>query len=335
MFAPVMKKKAIFSILCISVITLTCWLPLSAKAKNKVFLTYGAAPATSPIYSYGVGIAKSIMKAYPEIQITVTECRGATDITRRVRSGLVDIGNSMSNTDYCNYYGTGIFEGQPRKDARIIWYFSVTPQQWVVARDSGIKTIEDLNGKEFNPGAVGASATDITKSVFELLGINPKYYEGAQSDAATAYKDRRIVGLTKAGPPKDSFVDQLNISRPVRVLSLTEEQIKKVLDKFPYFIKITVPENTYKGAPAYTTIAVMMGTQTTSALPQELGYKMFKAVWQIAPEYWKSAYPIGKDVNYPELTLKSKIPLHAGAVQYLKELGYEIPENLIPPEYKE
>jgi TRAP-type uncharacterized transport system substrate-binding protein len=171
--------------------------------------------------------------------------------------------------------------------------------------------------------------------VFQLLGIKPDYYEGAQSDAATAYSDRRIVGLTKSGPPKDSFVDQLNISRPIFVLSLTEEQIKKIMKEFPYYTVITVPENTYKGAAAYTTIAVMMGTQATSVLPQELGYKMFKAVWQLAPEYWKSAYPAGKDANYPELTLKSKIPLHAGSVQYLKELGYKVPKELIPPEYKE
>lgn len=309
--------------------------PLGEGAEKVSIITYGAAPATSPIYSYGVGMAKSIMKAYPELQITVTECRGATDITRRIRKNLVDIGNSMSNTDYSNYYGVDIFKGEPNKNARILWYFSVTPQQWVVARDTGIKTLKDLNGKKFNPGAVGASATDITKSVFQLLGIKPDYYEGAQSDATIAYSDRRIVGLTKAGPPKDSFVDQLNISRPIMVLSLTEEQIKNILKGFPYFIVITVPENIYKGAPAYTTIAVMMGTQTTSTLPQELGYKMFKAVWQLAPEYWKSAYPVDKDANYPELTLKSKIPLHAGSVQYLKELGYNIPKNLIPPEYKE
>lgn len=329
------KKNSLKFTILLSIVLLSFCLLLNVNAEEKKLITYGAAPATSPIYSYGVGMAKSIMDAYPEIQITVTECRGATDITRRVRQGLVDIGNSMSNADYSNYYGVDIFDGEPRADARIIWYFNVTPQQWVVAKDSNVEKLVDLNGKKFNPGGVGCTACDITKSVFESLGIEPKYYEGAQTDAGNAYKDRRIIGLTKSGPPKDSFVTQLNIARPVRVLSLTDEQFKVIFEKFPYFTKVTVPENTYKGAEPYTTIAVMMGTQTTSDLPQELGYKMFKAVWELAPQYWQSAFPVGKDANYPELTLKSKIPLHAGAVQYLKELGYEVPPEIIPPEYKE
>jgi hypothetical protein len=34
------------------------------------------------------------------------------------------------------------------------------------------------------------------------------------------------------------------------------------------------------------------------------------------------------------MTLQAaKTPLHAGTVQYLTELGYEVPEELIPEEY--
>jgi len=34
-----------------------------------------------------------------------------------------------------------------------------------------------------------------------------------------------------------------------------------------------------------------------------------------------------------ENTLNSNIYLHAGTVRYLKELGIEVPAELIPPEY--
>ena len=46
------------------------------------------------------------------------------------------------------------------------------------------------------------------------------------------------------------------------------------------------------------------------------------------------SYQIGADNNIPELTLKAaSTPLHAGTVQYLTELGYEVPAELIPEEY--
>jgi TRAP-type uncharacterized transport system substrate-binding protein len=37
----------------------------------------------------------------------------------------------------------------------------------------------------------------------------------------------------------------------------------------------------------------------------------------------------------PETSLNFNIPLHAGAVRYLKEAGVAIPPHLVPPEYKE
>lgn len=302
---------------------------------SKILLTFGAPPSSSAVYSYWVAAAKAIQTVYPEFQITVTECQGAMDITKRVRSGLVSVGNSMSNTDYENYNGLGPFDGKPFKDLRIIWYFDITPQQWVVARDANIKTIYDLNGKKFNPGGTGTAAVVITKQIFELLGVKPDYFEASQKDAAEAFVNRQIIGVTKSGPAPDSFVLQLAASIPVALLGLTDEELKKVNEKYPYLIPYTIPAETYKGVGEIKTVAVMMGAQATSKLPQEVGYKMVKAICEGGKSIWAAAYPSAAKLNPVELTLKSKVPLHAGAVQYLKELGYKVPPELIPPEYKD
>jgi hypothetical protein len=48
---------------------------------------------------------------------------------------------------------------------------------------------------------------------------------------------------------------------------------------------------------------------------------------------WENSWPNAGDML--ETASLSPIPLHAGAVQYLKEHGVNPPENLIPPEYNE
>ena len=54
---------------------------------------------------------------------------------------------------------------------------------------------------------------------------------------------------------------------------------------------------------------------------------MIKAMWEDGKELWQNAYPVGKDNDVLAMTLQ------AGTVQYLVEKGYDVPENLIPPEY--
>ena len=61
-----------------------------------------------------------------------------------------------------------------------------------------------------------------------------------------------------------------------------------------------------------------------------------QAMWEDGKSIWQTAYPNGAKNNVPEMTLSTaKTPLQAGTVQYLKELGYEVPAELIPPEYVE
>ena len=60
-----------------------------------------------------------------------------------------------------------------------------------------------------------------------------------------------------------------------------------------------------------------------------------KAMFEDGRDVWSVAYPQGAEKDLIELTLQSPIPLHAGTVQYLKEKGVEIPETLIPEEYKD
>jgi hypothetical protein len=305
-------------------------------SNQKKFMTFGAPPASSNLYPYWVAVGKAIQTVYPEFQINVSESQGAIDITKRVRSGDLIVGNSMSNTDYENYNGLGAFNGDPFKDVRILWYYDFTPIQMIVAKDSGVKSISDLNGKKFNPGGTGTAAAIITKQICEVLGVNPNYFEAGQADAGDAVSNRQIIGVVKAGPAPDSFVMQIGATIPIDLISFTDEQIKTITEKYPYLIPVTIPAGTYKGIDHdVKTVQVMMGAQTTSKLSQEDGYKMLKAMNENGREVWANAYPLGAKNDLLKLTLMAKTPLHASAVQYLKEKGYDVPKELIPPEYKE
>jgi TRAP transporter TAXI family solute receptor len=305
-------------------------------APRTQYLTFAAPPASSALYPYWVAVGKAIQTTYPEYQISVSESQGAVDITKRVRTGEADVGNSVSSTDYENYYGEGTFEGDPNDKLRMIWYYEVTAEMFCVSKDSGITQLSDLDGQKFNPGGTGTSAAAITYNIMDLLGIQPNYFEAGQADAADAYANRQVVGTVKLGPVVDSYIMQLGAALPVNLINMSDEEIDTILEAYPYLITVTIPAGTYEGVDTdVKTVGTPQGAQTTSDLPQEDGYKMIKAMLEDGKGVWQAAYPTGADNDYIALTLQSSVPLHAGTVQYLKEKGVDVPANLIPPEYAE
>ncbi len=77
-----------------------------AKAEAK-YWTFAAPPSSSALYPYWVSVGECVSTVYPEYKITVSDSQGAVAITKSVRNGEADIGNSVSATDYENYNGLG------------------------------------------------------------------------------------------------------------------------------------------------------------------------------------------------------------------------------------
>lgn len=305
--------------------------PPKAEAK---FWTFAAPPSSSALYPYWVSLGECIATVYPEYKITVSDSQGAVAITKSVRNGEADIGNSVSATDYENYNGQGTFEGDPNPDARMLFYYETTAEMFCVTQESGITSLSDLAGKKFNPGGTGGSAEDLCKKILALFNVEPNYFTASQSDAADAYSNKEIVGTVKLGPTVDSYVMQLNAASKVNIISMSDEEVDTILKAYPYLIKVVIPAGTYDSIDHdVVTVGTPQGAQTTAALSQEDGYKVCKAVFEDGKSIWQAAYPTGADNDYFALTLASSIPLHAGTVQFLTEKGYDVPEGLIPTEY--
>jgi uncharacterized protein len=302
--------------------------PLAAQTQ----VTWGAAPATSPYYSFSVGFSNAAAAENPSLRFTVTETNGAFDISNRIRRKQVDLGIANSATDYGNFHGSGAFK-TPNKDARILFYLDQAGLQWVVRADSGVTNLSQLTGKAFSPGSAGSAAVKQTQEAFQMMGISPQWYQGGQADMGRAFQDRQIIGLTKVGPLPDAFVQQLIVSTPVRLLGLTEQQAKLIDEKLPTFTITKVPAGVYPGQDQALTIAAsLLGVQTDSRMPAETSYALAKLAFE-GKDKWADAYPAARKFDQLELTLQSKLPLAAGTVRYLREKGVQVPQQLIPAEF--
>lgn len=329
------KKEKAGNIFVVTIFFMVFFLLAGASIAQdkKTLLRLGAVPSGSGWYFWLSQAATVISRDLPQIEISVRETGGTRENTIRMSKNELELGLTEALVAYEAYRGIGRFQGSATPNLRLLWTGALGYMHWAVARDSGIKTFEELEGKLFNPSTIGGGGEYITQKVFELLGFKPKFYRAKLADAAEAYKDGRIVGFSYNGTlPTPIFVEAHSF-RPIRLLSLKEDQVKKVHETYPYLVRTVIPANTYKDVPEAVTVSVMNFVAANKDIPEEIIYNVVKSYWKNLPEIAK-AFPLVAQSKPEELLRYATAPIHKGALKYYKELGLPIPKDVIPPEAK-
>ena len=85
----------------------------------------------------------------------------------------------------------------------------------------------------------------------------------------------------------------------------------------------------------YKTLAMVNFVTGVDDISEDFGYKIVKAICEHM-DIQEAAFPALKGLDFPKATLEtlisasSPLPLHLGSVKYFKELGLNVPNNLIP-----
>jgi len=298
-------------------------------------LSIGATSQASSLYAYHVAVAQLLNDKLPDVNVSVVETGGGLDNMRRLSQGQVDWG-MMAEPDLYEYHkGLGPFEGQANPDFRTFWLTTALAYFPVVGQDTGIETLQDLNGKQFNGGGKGSGTERAIFEAFDALDIKPDWFRTGMGDAVTAFKDRRIVGFTKAGPltAPDSAIMDAQTARAVKILNWTDADIAKVQETYPHFDFMAVEDTPYQTGPMNLRVVfITMGT--TTRMSEEQAYNIFKTIVENVDAVAES-YPAVKGLDIAKQTLeRGQTPLHPGVVRYFREQGVEVPDRLVPPEMK-
>ena len=318
-------------------------------ADKHINLSMGSTRSTSGVYAFAVGIASAIAKNDPLIVNTVVESGGSYDNAKGMKKGIFDWSSSSSPAVYSDVYdGTGKFKKEGAwRDVRLMFLRSTNIARVYVREDKakaeGIKSWSDLAGKSFAPGIPGTRDMARGAAVNKVLGTGIKFVPSSLKDAVRALKEGRVVGLLK-GSPVDGFdaaVLECHYSTPLTVIGFTKEDAIKIQAADPMNTLIETAKGTIKTLPQvgdFWELNSSVMTMSSSRMPQEVAYRIVKAVlkgWDDIAE----AYPPCKGVNpiadaFKATPIDKKFLFHAGVIQYAKEIGINVPERLIPPEYK-
>lgn len=287
-------------------------------------------------YLFGGGIATSLNKHLAnEFMFTSETTGGGTANLTMLQRNDAELGVAMTSSLAEAHEGKAEWTTGIKHD-KVRTALSLYPS-WLTLYtkvDSGIETLADVEGKIIGVGGKGMAMDVVYRQFFKDRGIEPKQiHNDGHGATATALKDGVIdIALVFAYPPFPA-ISELESTEDLKFISLTADEQEYLTDKYSYLSASKMPGGIYKGAPEDTeTVSEWNMLASSSDVPQEDVYKMVKSLLE-HQEDMIAVHPSAKHMTGEE-TLNSNIYLHAGTVQYLKEIGIDVPDELIPPEYK-
>jgi TRAP transporter TAXI family solute receptor len=300
---------------------------MGGAAHAKTFLSIATGGTSGTYYPIGGAIAQAVNKGAPDLQVTAETGNASVANLNLIGAHDIEIAFAQNDATYWAYNGKMMFK-TPIKNVRVIAALYPEHVHLITLKNSNVKGILDLKGKRVSVGAPGSGVEADVRAIFQTVGLK---YSDMKTDfldfGATTqrFKDNQIdAGFVVAGYPVSSIMD-LATTKDITLVSFDDATMAKLTKEFPYFVKSTIPANTYKGVTQATqTPAVMALLVVDEKVPEDVVYKFTKALWENIDVVHK-AHAKGKEINLKSALNGVTVPLHPGAAKYYKEKGLKLP----------
>ncbi|KZX59864.1 C4-dicarboxylate ABC transporter substrate-binding protein [Vibrio sp. HI00D65] len=194
--------------------------------------------------------------------------------------------------------------------------------------------LENLNGKKFSIGKKNSGTENSGRQIMKGLSVNPEQFKLAfmgYGGSASALQNGTIDGMnTPAGVPVGAVTQAFAaLGEDIQILSFTDEQIKQANGDYNIWTKYEIPANTYPGVDKpITTIAQPNFLAVREDISEEDVYQLTKAIYENLP-FLQGIHKATKAMALEKGIAGLPVPLHPGAARYYKEVGIELPSELI------
>lgn len=306
------------------------------KPKSPIRYSLGTSSAGGNFYLVGGGAATILNNALPDyFVITSEETGGSSANLNMIQGGEAELGITMTSSLAEAWAGEADWTGGKMDKIRGLVPLYPSYLTIYTLESSKVHSLSDLSGKVVGLGTKGMSMDSILRSAFDHMGIKPSsIFNDGHGATASAVGDGQLDAAAIFYYPPASAISELEATQALRFVGLTEEEQATLTELFPFYSADVLKAGSYKGLKEDINVVSEWNMLVSSSdVSQEYGYLMAKALFENNP----ALVGIHNSLTYatPENCLHFNVPLHAGTVQYLKEIGVDVPEELIPEEYSE
>ncbi|PAQ14640.1 C4-dicarboxylate ABC transporter substrate-binding protein [Bacillaceae bacterium SAOS 7] len=273
-------------------------------------------------------LGNALAKLYGEelgAQTSAQTTGASAENTMKISKQKAELGLAMADTVADAYTGEGNFvRSGALSNVRAIASLYPNYLQIVAPKKAGIRTLEDLKGKDVAVGALGSGTEIVAKRILQGAGIT---YDDINADFLSFSEGiegikngTTDVAFLSSGYP-NSGIMELAATDDVEIIPVPKELTEKLQGQYPAFKVGAIPGNTYKGVKEdRETVLVKNLMITHQDLSEEKVYLLTKTMFENLDDL-RNAHNAAKQIELETAVEELPLPLHPGAEKYYKEKG--------------
>lgn len=288
-------------------------------------LSIGGAGTSGTFYILGAAYADLLTKQLG-INTVCEVTAGSVENVTLMADGQVEMGVVQLDVTLDALNGTGAFTSPVPLKVLAPMYPNVI--QIVTLKDSDINTFEDLRGKKVSVGSPGSGILSTNEIIFETLGmdiekdIQPQYLSFAETTEAFRNGAVDAVIVNTAAPA--GFLTDLETTDEIKFVNLSDEEIAKFTESFPFYVDAVIPGGTYNSIKEdYKTFAVWVALMTTEDLPEDTAYDICKTLFE-GYDSLQNVHAVASYMTPDNANAIQGVDYHPGALKYLQEQNVKI-----------
>ena len=307
---------------------------VGASVHADTFVRMVSGPAGGSWYPLGAKIMQTMQDQIPGIATSSTSGGGISNI-KAVSGGDAEIGWSYAHTAYNGYTGGGKFDGAKQENIRYFATLYPATFQVAVAKDSPIKTFEDMKDANISPGKSGWTGTAFAESILKAYGFG---FDDIKNNGGTVHfvsytesvalmKDNHVdVFMAATSVPQASFIE-LNHSPGLRFIGLPQAKMDEIVAANPGYIHGSIPAGSYEGVDKdIPSLGIVTNMVVSADLSDDLVYNMAKVFWENHAAF-AEVKKIWNSVTLENALNGAAVPVHPGAMKYYEEQGLKAPAS--------
>ncbi len=297
----------------------------SFAAKKRIVFGGGPAGGTFQVVANAVQVYKPV-KALAGYNIQAQSSAGSVENLRKVDKGKSHFGVVYSGHVYLGRNGLLKNDSKKYENVMAVSYLYGAPAQLVVRKGSGIKSTKDLVGKKVGVGNAGSGAFANADLFFNYMGVWDKIKRNAMgyNDAAAAFGNNQLDAFWLFTAFPSGAVIMAAQSNDIELINLGKDADESgFFKKYPYFSKLSVPANTYRGVatdtPSFQDSTLWVANSKVS---DDLVYDMLSVIYTDEG----LAHMLAQKKTFKEMAIATGTkgivtPMHPGAIKFWKEKG--------------
>ncbi|MDL4842339.1 TAXI family TRAP transporter solute-binding subunit [Aquibacillus rhizosphaerae] len=284
------------------------------------FLSMLTGGTSGTYYPLG-GEMASIISDETGIQTDAISSNASADNVISLQEGEAELAFVQTDVVANAIEGINSFDGNPVDNVLAIGSLYPETIQIVTTANSGITSVEDLEGKTVSVGAPGSGTYVNAEQILSVHGLSMDDIDAQNLDfgeSTGGIQDGNIdAAFITSGTPTGA-VEGLSATTEVGIVPIAQDKIDELVEQYPYYATDKITAGTYGLEEDVTTVAVLAMLAVTDSLSEDVVYNITKSIFENTGTI---THAKGEFITSESALDGIGIDLHPGAEKYFTEAG--------------